>query len=132
MLAHERNNLRAHVIAVERVYPDAIEKTFRRWHTRFLVPARAPSPLDKLSCRGLPEIMGQRRQNNSDLPRIRKTFDQLARAIHRQFRMNEDDSLRMPLRILRHPNQTLYLGEELLQGAELAQPLEPDGRTLRV
>src|ERR1051325_4018729 len=118
MLAHERNNLRAHVITIERVYPDAIQKAFRRGHARFLVSARAPSPLDKLSCSGLPEIMGQRRQNNGDLPRIRKTFDQLARAIHRQFRMDKNVSLRMPLRILRHPNQTLYLGEELLQGAE--------------
>src|ERR1041384_2199250 len=39
MLAHNRNNLCADVITIDRVYLDAIEKTLSRRHTRLLVPA---------------------------------------------------------------------------------------------
>src|SRR5215813_9124812 len=75
MLSHKRDSLRAHVITVDRVYFDAIEKTLRRQHPRFLVPARAPTPFDELSCSRLPKIMSERRQHDRHLPRVGKIVD---------------------------------------------------------
>src|ERR1043165_28721 len=70
MFAHERNHLPAHVITIERVNVDAIEKTLGRRHAPSLVPARTPASLEDLSRRRFPKIVGQRREHHRPLPRI--------------------------------------------------------------
>src|ERR1043166_2360300 len=75
MLSYKRNDLRPHVITIDRVYLHAIEKTLSRRHTRFLMPARAPAPFAELSRSRLPKIVSQRRQHHRHLPRIRKLVD---------------------------------------------------------
>src|SRR5687767_15109787 len=100
MLSHKRYHLRAHVITVDRVYVDTREKTLRWRHACFLVATRAQPAVDKFSRRRLAKIMGQGGQHHRDLPRVRKTVDQLPRAIYNELRMNKNISFGMPLRIL--------------------------------
>jgi hypothetical protein len=75
MFPHECNNLPAHVVTIESVYIQTIEKTLGRRHARFLMPARAQSAIDKFSCSRLPKIMGQRGEHHCHLARVRKSVD---------------------------------------------------------
>src|ERR1051325_8956712 len=131
MFAHERNHLPAHVITIERVNVDAIEKTLGRRHARFLVSARTPASLEELSRRRFPKIVGQRGEHHRHLPRISQIVDQRACAIDRQLRVYKHIAFGMPFRILRHSDQALYLRKEFLDRTELSQPFKPDRRTLR-
>src|SRR6185503_4734696 len=75
MFPHQPDNLAAHVISVNRVYVDTIEKTFSRRHARFLMSARAHSAVYEFSGSRLSKIVGQRRQHDRHLLRVRKLID---------------------------------------------------------
>src|SRR6185369_43834 len=112
MFPHERNYLPAHVVTVQRVHFNPVEETLRRGHARLFMPAGAQPAIDKFSCSRLTEVMSERREHHRYLSRIRKIVDQPTRSIQHQFRVYKNISLGMPLRILRHSNQTLDLREE--------------------
>src|SRR5688572_20230130 len=131
MLAHERNHLPAHVITIDRVNVDAVQKRLSRWHARRFVSARTQTSFDKLSRHRLAEIVGQRRQHHRYLPRVGKLVDQLPCPVERQSRMHKYVTLGMPLGILGHTDQRINLRKQLLQYAQRVQPAEPDRRLPR-
>src|SRR5688572_6442740 len=114
MLPDQRDNLASHVITVNRMYVDAIEKSFGRRDTCFLMSARAPTAFEKFSSRRLAKIMGQRGQHHRHLPRVREVVDEFTCAIDHQLRMYKNVSFRMPFRILRHSDQALNLRKQFL------------------
>ena len=114
MLSNQRDNLTSHVVTINRVYVDAIEKALSGRNACFLMPTRTPTAFEKLSRRRLPKIMGQSGQHHRDLSRIRKVVDEFTRAIDHELRMDKNIAFRMPLRILRHFDQALDLREQLL------------------
>src|SRR4051812_12781465 len=126
MVAHERNNLRAHVVAVERVYVQMLKKSFSRLHPSLFMAARAYLPLFKLRRRGLAEIMAESREHHRHLLGIRQVINHLARAINDEPGMNIQVSLRVPFFLLWHADQSFQLRKKLIERAELLQPLESD------
>src|SRR2546430_1260277 len=105
MLADQRNHLRAHIVAIECVQVQPIEKTFRWSNTRFFMTARAPAAFEKFRCWRLTEIVAQGSEHYGDLLSVRKVVDQLACAIDDEASVNKNIAFWMPLRILRYLNQ---------------------------
>src|SRR6267378_3806703 len=111
MLADQRNYLRAHIVAIECVQIQPIQKTFRWSNTRFFMSARAPTAFEKFGCRRLTEIVAQGSEHYGDLLGVRKVVDQLTCAIDDEASVNKDIALRMPFRILRYLNQCFDFGK---------------------
>src|SRR6185369_10633227 len=111
---------------------DSIKKTLRRRHASFFVSTRTPPAFEELSRSRLTKIMRQRREHHGNFSRMRKILDQLTRAIDRKLRVHKHITLRMPLGILRHANQTLNLRKQLLGRAQPPQPLNPNRWTRRL
>src|SRR5215216_5217557 len=107
MLADEGDYLGAHVVTVDCVYIDAIEKTLSRWHARFFMSTRSPPFLDEFGCCRFTKIMCEGRKHHRDFSCVRKILNQLTRAIDDELRVHKHIALRMPLWILRHSDQTL-------------------------
>src|SRR5207245_7080419 len=119
------------VISVQRVQVQSIEKSVRWLDSGFLVLARTKAAVDERGRRRLSEVMTKRRQHHCHLPWIIQAIDQFTRAIDNQAGMNKDIAFGMPFRILRNLDEGLQFGKQLIDRAELSQPIETDRRTPR-
>src|SRR5205823_7673928 len=93
--------------------------------------ARANAAINESSCRGFAKVMAEGCEHHRNLLRIRQVIDQFTRSIYRQQRVNPNVAFRMPLRFLRYINQSLQLRKELIDNAEIAQPLQTNRGMLR-
>src|SRR5256714_6152202 len=126
VIAHEGDDLRAHVVAVEREELQAFEERNGRLNARLLVTARAYAPLDELGRRRLAEVVAQSGQHHRQLPRVVEVFNEFARAVADEKGVLKNFSLRMPLFFLRHALERFEFGEELAGRAESFEPTEAD------
>src|SRR5438874_976896 len=92
--------------------------------------ARTNAAFDESSRRRLAKVMAEGCEHHRNSLRIRQVIDQFTCSIYCQQRVNPNVTFRMPLRFLRYINQSLQLRKELIDNAEIAQPLQTDGRTL--
>src|SRR5438045_2540146 len=126
MIAHQSDYLGAHVVSVQCVNVQSIEKSVRWLGSGFFVLARTKTAVYERGRRWFAEVMTKRSQHNSHLPWIIQVVDKCTRAIDNQASMNKDIALRMPFRILRHIDKRLQFGEQLFDRAKLLQPVESD------
>src|ERR1043165_4751380 len=80
MIAHQRDYLGAHVIPIQRVNIQSIEKALSRRNSGLFVFARSNPPFDKGSRGRFAEIVTERSQHHGHLLRIRQVIDDLAYA----------------------------------------------------
>src|ERR1700687_6521141 len=100
MITNQCDYLRAHVVSIERVNVQLVEKTQRGLDAGFLVSARAQTTVNEFSRRRLTKVMTESREHYGYLLGVRQIFDQLARAIDDQQRVDEHIAFRMPFTIL--------------------------------
>ena len=131
MLTDERDNLRPHVVTIDRVHINPVEKTLGRRYARFLVSTRPPPTFEKLRRGRLAKIVRKGGEHHSHLTRVPKFINQVTRPIDYELCMHKDIALRMPLGILWHINQALNLRKEFFDRAQLPQPLNTNRRSLR-
>ncbi|TMP95561.1 MAG: hypothetical protein E6L09_16200 [Verrucomicrobia bacterium] len=84
MIAHQRDDLRAHIVPIERVDVQPVEKTQRRFDARFFVSAGAQASVDKFRRRRLTKVMTEGSEHYRDLFGVWKIVYQFARAIDNQ------------------------------------------------
>src|SRR6185295_1723120 len=105
MFTHQRDHLRPHVVAIQRVNIEPREEALRRRRARFFMPTRTPATFEKLSRGWFAKVVGNSSEHHRDLFGVREIFNQLSSSICYQLRMNKDVAFRMPLLILRYVNE---------------------------
>ena len=101
VLRHHAQDLPAHVVSVERVDIQPIEKRGGRRDSLLLVIDRADPPIEEGGRRRLAEVVADRAEHDGDLLRARQVVDALPRLIDDLQRVHPDVSLGMPLGLLR-------------------------------
>src|SRR5712692_2545394 len=124
MIAHQRHDLRAHVVTIQRVNVELVEKTQRRLEAGFLVSARAQTTVDEFGCRGFTDVMAESREHYGYLSRVWQVFNQLAGAIDDERCMHEHVAFRMPFAILWHVDQRFDFRKQSIDNAKLKQALQ--------
>src|SRR5436309_191897 len=95
MIAHQSDYLGAHVVSVQCVNVQSIEKSVRWLGSGFFVLARTKTAVYERGRRWFAEVMTKRSQHNSHLPWIIQVVDKRTRAIDNQASVNKDIALRM-------------------------------------
>ncbi len=131
MISHQRQDLLAHIVTLDRMDVQFFQKTERRSNSRFFVSTRAQTAIDELRRRRLAEIVGQGSQHYCHLLWIGEIVNQFARAINYQPRMDKDITFRVPLGILRNIDERFDFRKKLIERAQSVQPTQPDRGTLR-
>src|SRR3954468_5893875 len=132
MLRGDAEHLLAHVVAIDRVDVEAVEKRRRRRHAEFLVVHRADPTVDERRRRRLAEIVRERAEHHRDLLRPRQVGDSRSRLVDHLQRMYPDVPLGMPLRFLRTSGQGAKLRKQRADDSEIHRERETDRRAPRL
>ncbi len=128
MLRRHAEHLMPHVVAVDRVDVQPIEKRRGRRDALFLVIDRADAAVEKRGRRRLAEVVRQRAEHDRDGLRPRQIVDSRSRLIDDLQRVHPDVTLRMPLRFLLAADEREELGEQPLDDAEIERQRQADRR----
>ena len=131
VLRRHAEHLRAHVVAVDRVHVQPIEKRRCRRHALLLVIDRPDPTVEERRGRRLAEVVADRAQHDGDLLRPRQVVHARPRLIDDLQRVHPDVALGMPLGFLRAADERVQLGKQFLDDAEIQREREPDRRLRR-
>ena len=126
MVRDEAEHLPAHVLAVDRMNVEAIEKRGGRRDAFLLVVQRADAAVDEGRRRRLAEIVRHRAEHDDELIGTIEIVDALPRLVDHHQRMHPHVALRMPFRLLLASDERLQLRKQLIDDAELERERETD------
>ena len=124
MLAHQRQHLRAHVVAADAVETQLVQYCACRFSDRFVVFRRRASGL-----RGgdrFPKIVTERRKHNRYTLRLREIACELDRFVQRKLRMRKSVLRRVIVFLRQITNKRADLGKELIQYAQFKRRFQSD------
>ena len=130
MVRDESEHLSAHILAVDRVDVEAIEKRGRRRDAFFLVIHRADAAVDERRRRRLAEVVRHCAEHDDELIGAIEIVDALPRLVDHLQRVHPDVAFRMPLGLLLAPDERLQFRKQLIDDAELERERESDRRAL--
>ena len=129
MLRDQPDDLLPHVVAIQRMHVEAIEKCPGRRDALFLVIHRSNAPIDHRRRRRLAEVVTDGAQHDGDLLRAIEIVDAPPRLIHDLQRVDPHVAFGMPFRFLRASRERLQLGEQRAHDAQLHREGQPNRRS---
>ena len=130
MVCDKAEDLPAHVLAINRMDVEAIEKRGGGRDTFFLVIHRSDAAVEEGRGRRFSEIVGHGAKHHDELIRAIEIVDALSRLIDHLQRVYPHVALGMPLRLLLASDEGLELGKQLIDDAELQRKRETNRRPL--
>ena len=126
----QSEHLAAHVLAVDRMHVQAIEKG-RGWRHALLLVVHRPDPaVDERRGRRLSEVVRHRPEHDDELIGAIEIVDPLARLIDDLQRVHPDVALRVPLGLLCATHERFQLWKQLIDDAEFQRERKTNGRAL--